>query len=57
MALEAYRWQREEIARAGPPKLGVHVIMGESAKAKLRNSTQNVEEGRTRPIDIICRKG
>ncbi len=55
-ALEAYRQQREEIARAGPPKLGVHVIMGESAKVKLRNSTQNVEEGRTRPIDIICRK-
>ena len=55
-ALEAYRRQREEIAREGPPKLGVHVIMGASAKAKLRNAAQNVEEGRTRPIDIICRK-
>ena len=55
-ALEAYRRQREEIAREGPPKLGVHVIMGESAKAKLRNAARNVEEGRTRPIDVVCRK-
>ncbi len=56
VALEAYRRQREEIAREGPPKLGVHVIMGESAKAKLRNAARNVEEGRTRPIDVVCRK-
>ena len=54
--IEGYRLQREQLARDGAPVLGVHVIMGASAKDKIRNSALNVEEGRTRPIDILCRR-
>ncbi|MFP6748585.1 MAG: class I SAM-dependent methyltransferase [Alphaproteobacteria bacterium] len=48
--------QREAVARDGPPKLGPFILMGEGAKEKGRNTARNVEEGRTRPIDILCRR-
>lgn len=51
-----FQRMRARIAREGPPKLGVHVIMGDSAREKGRNSVRNVEEGRTRPVEILCRK-
>ena len=47
---------RAHIARDGPPRLGPLVLMGESGKEKQRNTARNVEEGRVRPIDILCRK-
>jgi ubiquinone/menaquinone biosynthesis C-methylase UbiE len=47
---------RERVAREGPPALGVHILMGESGGKKGRNSARNIEEGRTRPIEILCRK-
>lgn len=47
---------RERIAREGPPKIGTHVIMGAGAREKGRNTARNIEEGRTRPVEILCRK-
>jgi hypothetical protein len=48
--------QREAVARDGAPKLGPFILMGEGAKEKGRNTARNVEEGRTRPIEILCRR-
>ena len=46
-----------ERAEAGTlPPLGAHLLMGETALAKTRNAARNIEEGRTHPIQLICRK-
>lgn len=47
------------VARAekGPlPPLGLHLLMGDSTTDKIRNAGRNIEEGRTHPIQVICRK-
>ncbi len=54
--IAANRAQRAQIARHGPPKLGPHILMGTDAREKMRNSAGNIEQGRVRPIDIVCRK-
>ena len=38
------------------PPLGTHILMGETALQKTRNATRNIEEGRTHPIQVLCRK-
>lgn len=38
------------------PPLGVHLLLGERALEKTRNAKRNIEEGRTQPIQVICRK-
>lgn len=48
--------QREQVRRDGPPKLGVHILMGERMKEMQRNTAQNVEEGRVIPIEVLCRR-
>ena len=55
-ARASFARMRERIAREGPPRLGVHILMGDSGRAKGRNSARNIEEGRTRPIEFLCRK-
>jgi SAM-dependent methyltransferase len=46
-----------ERAEAGPlPPLGIHLLMGESTLEKTRNALRNIEEGRTHPIQLVCRK-
>ena len=46
-----------ERAEAGTlPPLGAHLLMGETALQKTRNAARNIEEGRTHPIELICRK-
>lgn len=51
-----YQAQREAVSRAGAPKLGPFLLMGDNAKEKGRNTARNVEEGRTRPMEILCRR-
>jgi SAM-dependent methyltransferase len=46
--------QRAE--RGELPPLGVHILMGDTALPKMRNAARNIEEGRTHPIQLICRK-
>lgn len=36
--------------------LGIHLLMGETALQKTRNTARNIEEGRTHPIQLVCRK-
>jgi SAM-dependent methyltransferase len=51
-----YQTQRERLRHQGPPKLGIHVFMGERIKAMQRNVAQNVEDGCVIPFEILCRK-
>jgi hypothetical protein len=38
------------------PILGIHLLLGKDAMEKTRNSARNIEEGRTHPIQVVCRK-
>lgn len=38
------------------PPLGLHLFMGETMVRKMRNAARNIEEVRTHPIQLICRK-
>ena len=54
--LDAYRAALERVDRGEVPALGLHVLIGPTAPDKMRNSARNIEEGRTRPIQVICHK-
>jgi SAM-dependent methyltransferase len=54
--VQGYKQMMERIARDGVPPLGVHVLLGESAAEKQRNATRNIEERRTRPVCVVCRR-
>jgi len=54
--LAAYKRTMELAAQGALPPLGIHIIMGESAPQKTRNAARNIEEGRTHPVQVICRK-
>lgn len=51
-----YRIAIEKAEKGALPPLGVHILMGETALQKTRNTLRNIEEGRTHPIQLICRK-
>ncbi len=38
------------------PPLGLHVLLGEDTLLRARNSMRNIEERRTHPAQVICRK-
>jgi SAM-dependent methyltransferase len=40
----------------GPPVLGVHLIVGDSFREKMRNSQRNMAENRTRLINAVLRR-
>ncbi len=51
-----YQAMIEKAEKGLLPPLGTHILMGETALQKTRNAARNVEEGRTHPILLICRK-
>lgn len=51
-----YRIAIEKAEKGALPPLGIHILMGETALQKTRNTLRNIEEGRTHPIQLICRK-
>lgn len=54
--LEGYR-SAIALAEAGKlPAFGVHILLGETAPQKVRNAARNIEEGRTRPVQIVCQR-
>ena len=56
-AIEFFRVPRERMARAGgPPPLGLHLVMGRDARAKVENMIANVEAGTIAPVEIIARR-
>jgi len=54
--LDAYRSVIALAERGELPPFGMHLLMGETAPQKLRNAAQNIEEGRTHPVQVLCRK-
>ncbi len=40
----------------GPPPLGLHILMGMSIKAKMKNIIANIEAGMIAPVEMIARK-
>ena len=54
--VEFYEQARQRMAAEGPPVLGVHVILGEGGRDRLKNSARSVEEKRTVPIEVVCRR-
>jgi ubiquinone/menaquinone biosynthesis C-methylase UbiE len=54
--VEAYQTVIEKSQDDESPPLGRHLLMGETALEKARNASLNIEEGRTHPIQVICRK-
>ncbi len=54
--LAGYKRAMDLAARGALPPFGVQILMGETAHAKTRNAARNIEEGRTHPIQVICRK-
>jgi ubiquinone/menaquinone biosynthesis C-methylase UbiE len=42
-------------AAGGPPALGLHILMGESRSAKVKNMADNIEAGRIAPVELIAR--
>lgn len=46
-----------ELAEKGEtPVFGVHILLGRLAPQIVRNAARNIEERRTHPVQIICRK-
>ena len=54
--VSGYKAVIERTERGELPPLGTHLLLGETALEKTRNAARNIEEGRTHPIQVICRK-
>jgi hypothetical protein len=54
--IAAYKVAIEKAASGTLPPLGTHLLLGETALQKIHNAARNIEEGRTHPIQLICRK-
>ena len=54
--LAAYNAVIEKAEKGQLPALGYHLLMGETALQKTRNAARNIEESRTHPIQVLCRK-
>jgi SAM-dependent methyltransferase len=52
----AYKMVIEKAEQGALPPLGIHILMGETALQKTRNAARNIEEGRTHPVQLICRR-
>jgi len=44
----------QKAATGDLPPLGIHILMGDTAAQKTKNAARNIEEDRTRPIQVIC---
>lgn len=54
--LAGYKKAMELAAKGEQPAFGTHILLGETAPAKTMNAARNIEEARTHPIQVICRK-
>lgn len=55
-ALEFFAGLQAKAASDGPPALGLHIVMGESAPVKIRNMIESISSGTLAPIELIARK-
>ncbi len=54
-ALEFMR-QRLAAGGDGPPPLGIHLLLGATAREKFKNTLSNMENGRIAPVQMIARR-
>lgn len=54
--LAGYKMAIDKAERGELPPLGIHILMGDTAAQKAKNAARNIEEGRTRPVQVICCK-
>jgi len=54
--LAGYKAVIEKTENGVMPPLGIHLLLGETALQKTRNAARNIEEGRTHPIRLVCRR-
>ena len=54
--VEGYKIAIDKAEKGALPPLGIHLLLGETALQKTRNAARNIEEGRTHPIQVVCRK-
>jgi SAM-dependent methyltransferase len=54
--LAGYRRAMDLAAQGALPPFGIHILMGVTAPAKTRNAARNIEERRTHPVQVICRR-
>jgi SAM-dependent methyltransferase len=50
------RLQANASSADGPPPLGLHILMGETAPTKVRNMIENISENRVAPFELIAEK-
>lgn len=50
------RLQAGAAAAVGPPPLGLHILMGETAAMKVKNMIENISENRLAPVELIAEK-
>jgi SAM-dependent methyltransferase len=56
-ALDFFERMRAAAASAkGPPPLGLHIVMGNTAPVKLKNMIDNIAAGRIAPVEIVADK-
>jgi ubiquinone/menaquinone biosynthesis C-methylase UbiE len=56
-ATEFFAVLRKRIEAAeGPPPLGLHILLGDTAAIKVRNMVDNVTAGRVSPVEMVARK-
>jgi SAM-dependent methyltransferase len=57
-ALDFFAAQRRRFeAAGGPPRLGLHVLMGPETATKIQNMVANIAAGRLAPVEMIARLG
>lgn len=52
-----FRGALARLAAEGPPPLGLHLLMGDTARTKLSNLLRNLEQGRLRVVQAVLRRG
>lgn len=54
--LQGYKAAIELAEQGKAPVFGVHILLGRLAPQIVRNAARNIEERRTRPVQIVCHK-
>ena len=54
--LQGYRRAIDLAAKGEMPVFGIHILLGKQAPQITRNAARNIEEGRTHPVQVTCRK-
>jgi hypothetical protein len=55
-SLQWFTAAMEKMKLSGPPPLGIHLLMGSTARAKLENIVRNLREGRIVVFQAIAEK-